>query len=148
MADVGNAEVKVDEEDVLDADDLYDSEKIAINRVLATIQQHVGTGVEGGAFQREVRERFAEIGFVVRCDLWKDDDDPRDWDDKPWIPSITLVARTEKQGEFDHEQMGHEVRSNILGKNAQGDVQRKMVGQTGYERRNSGLIVPGGGPVG
>lgn len=136
----GNAEVEASE--VMDVDDLYDSERIAINNVMAALGEKMGATVEGSAFQREVRDRFAEIGFVVRCDLWKDDDDPRDWDERPWIPSITLVGRTEKQGEFDHERMGHEVRSNILGKNQQGNVQRTQVAG-GFSRTDSGLIVPG-----
>lgn len=139
-----NPNAETSEDQVFDVDDLLDSERLAINKVMGTLSQKMGTQVEGSAFQREVRERFAEIGFVARCDFWKDDDDPRDWDDKPWIPAITLVGRTEAAGEFDHERMGHEVRSNILGKNVQGDVQRKMVGQTGFESRPSGLIVPGG----
>lgn len=142
-----NAETTV--EDVFDVEDLYDSERIAINHVMGALADKIGKGgIEGSAFQREVRERFAEIGFVVRCDFYRDDDDPRPWDDRPWIPQITLVGRTEQQGEFDHDQMGHEVRSNILGKNAQGDIQNKSVGQTGFERRKSGIIVPGGGSVG
>lgn len=136
----GNAEVA--SKDVFDADDLLDSERIAINHVIAALNAKVGSQMEGGAFQREVRERFAEIGFVVRCDFWRDDDDPRPWDERPWLPAITLLGRTEDPGEFDHERMGHEVRSNILGKNQQGDVQRKMVGQTGFQSSASGLIVP------
>lgn len=140
-----NAETTAEE--VEEIEEVYDSEQIQIDKVMAVLSQRIGTGMEGSAFQREVRERFAEIGFVARCDLKKDMYDPRPWNDKPWIPSIAIVGRTEKQGEFDHDQMGHEVRSNILGKNPQGDVQKKMVGQTGFERRGSGLIVPGGGSV-
>ena len=137
---IGNAEV--DAEEVMDVDDLYDSERIEINRVMASLMEKMGATVEGSAFQREVRERFAEIGFVVRCDFWKDEDDPRSWDERPWIPSITLLGRTEKQGEFDHERMGHEVRSNILGKKDQDNVQRTQVAP-GWSQSSSGLVVPG-----
>lgn len=142
MSEMGNAEV--DAEQVFDMGDALDSEVIAINRVNAVLSAHIGRGVELSALQREVRERYAEIGFVARCDFYKDMNDPRPWKDKPEIPRITVVGRTEKQGEFDHERMGHEVRSNILGKNKQGDVQQKIVGQTGFERKGSGLIVPKG----
>lgn len=138
---VGNAEVSADE--VIDVDDLYDSERMAINKVMAALSEKMGTAVEGGAFQREVRERFAEIGFVARCDLWKDEDDTRPWDERPWIPAITLVGRTEAQGEFDHERMGHEVRSNILGKKGQENVQKTQIAP-GWSQSGSGLIVPGG----
>jgi hypothetical protein len=136
---VGNAEVEA--EDVMDFDDLYDSERIAISGVMAALGQRIGTGMEGSAFQREVRERFAEIGFVARCDLKKDMLDPRPWDDKPWVPDISIIGRTEKQGEFDHERMGHEVRSNILGKNEQGAVQKTQVAP-GWSQSKSGLVLP------
>ncbi len=138
----GNAEISPEE--VFDYDDLYDSERLAISRVMAALSQHVGTTSEKSAIQREVRDRFSDIGFVARCDFYKDDDDPRPWNERPDMPQITIVGRTEKQGEFDHDRMGHEVRSNILGKNAQGDVQSKTVGQTGYESRKSGIVVPKG----
>lgn len=138
---IGNAEV--DAEQVMDADDLYDHETLAINRLMATITENIGKQREGSALQREVRERFAEIGFVVRCDLWKDDDDPRSWDERPWWPIITLLGRTEEQGEFDHDRMGHEVRSNILGKKDQDNVQKTTIGQAGFEAKTaSGLILP------
>jgi hypothetical protein len=137
---VGNAEVAPEE--VMDVDDFYDSERLAINKVMTTLGEKIGRGMEGSAFQREVRERFAEIGFVARCDMKKDMNDPRPWDEKPWIPDISIVGRTEKPGEFDHEQMGHEVRSNILGKNKQGNVQTTQVAP-GWEKKDSGLIVPG-----
>lgn len=138
---VGNAEV--DAEDVMDVDDLYDTEQIAISKVMATLSQYIGTQREGSAIQREVRERFAEIGFVVRCDLKKDLYDPRPWDDKPWLPEISIIGRTEALGEFDHDRMGHEVRSNILGKNQQGNVQTPQVAPGWEKKTGSGLIVPG-----
>lgn len=141
---IGNAEVAADDIAVMDMDDLYDSDRIAISRVLGEISQKTGTQVEGGAFQREVRERFAEIGFVVRCDLKKDMLDPRPWDDKPWMPDISLIGRVEAQGEFDHERMGHEVRSNILGKKGQDNVQKTHVapGFAGGSVTPSGLHLP------
>lgn len=134
-----NAEVTDDE--VYEVDDLLDSERIAINKVMGALGERMYSNMEGSAFQREVRERFAEIGFVVRCDLMKDDADPRDWDDKPWIPQITLVGRTDAPGEFDHERMGHEVRSNIIGKKGQENVQRTQIAP-GFSATKSGLIVP------
>ena len=137
---MSNAEATAEEP--LDVESLYDSERIAINKVMAVLSEKIGQGMEGSAFMREVRERFAEIGFVVRCDFYRDENDPRPCDERPWLPTITPIGRTEKQGEFDHDKMGHEVRSNILGKNAQGNVQKVQVGQPGFEQRSSGLIVP------
>ncbi len=139
---VGNSEVSADQ--VEELDDLYDSEVLEIDRITAVLSQKIGTMTELSAIQREVRERFAEAGFVARCDFYKDMNDPRPWDEKPSLPRISIVGRTEKVGEFDHERMGHEVRSNILGKNEQGDIQKKQIGQAGFSSTASGLIVPGG----
>lgn len=131
------------DETMEDFDQFYDHERIAINKVSAALREHIGRGMEGSALQREARERFAEIGFVVRCDLMKDMNDPRDWDDKPWIPEITFLGRCEpmKIGEFDHERMGHEVRSNIIGKKGQDNVQKTQIAP-GFSATKSGLIVP------
>lgn len=140
---VGNAEV--DAEDVMDLDDLYDSERIAISRVLAQLSQRTHTSMELSAFQREARDRFAEIGFVVRVDYKKDMLDGKAWEDKAQMPEISILGRTEKQGEFDHERMGHEVRSNILGKKGQENVQKTHVapGFAGGSVTKSGLHLPG-----
>jgi hypothetical protein len=133
-----------EDQDYEDFDQFLDSERIAINKVMAALRQHIGQGMEGSAFQREARERFAEIGFIARIDLKKDMNDSREWNEKPWIPDISLVGRCEpvKVGEFDHEKMGHEVRSNIIGKKGQDNVQKTTVGQTGFSATKSGLIVP------
>jgi hypothetical protein len=136
---IGNAEVAADE--VRDMGDVYDHEMIAIKKVSAEIRQHIGKPMEGSAFQRMVREKFAAIGFVVRCDLKKDMLDPKPWDEKPWIPSVEFLGRTDEQGEFDHDQMGHEVRSNILGEKGRDSVQKTHVAP-GWAQSSSGLITP------
>lgn len=131
-------------EEAIDTESLYDHERIAINKVMQVLAENIGSHRELGAFQREVRERFAEIGFVARCDFYEDEADTRPKGERTQIPQITITGRTEamKVGEFDHDRMGHEVRSNILGVKNQENVQKTQVGQAGFERRSSGLIVP------
>lgn len=129
-------------EEVLDWDDLYDSEKIKVREVYRALQDGTMQHREMGAFQREVRERFAEIGIVARCDFYERGDERHL--EGVQVPSITLIRRCEptKVGDFDHEQMGHEVRSNILGVKGQENVQKTQVAP-GWSKSGSGLIVPG-----
>lgn len=137
------AEANAAEEDLLDTDSLYDHERLAINRLMTTLMDNIGSHRELSAFQREVRERFAEIGFVVRVDFYED---PREEHlSGAQIPQITLVSRCDplKVGEFDHDRMGHEVRSNILGVRGQDNTQKTQVAP-GWASTKSGIVVPGG----
>lgn len=132
-----------EQEGVLDATDLYDSERLAINKVTTEIMSNVNKHRELGSFQREVRERFAEIGFVARCDLYESQhEDHLPKSERTQYPEITLIRRCEPTGEFDHEKMGHEVRSNILGEKGRDSTQKTQV-KAGWSRSGSGLIVPG-----
>lgn len=129
-------------EEALDWDDLYDSEKIKVREVFFALKEGTMQHREMGAFQREVRERFAEIGIVARCDFYERPDEKHL--EGVQVPSITLIRRCEptKVGDFDHDQMGHEVRSNIIGKKDQDNVQRTQIAP-GWGQSKSGLIVPG-----
>lgn len=135
-------EMEDETQEVLNAEDLLDSEVLAINEVARRIQESVSfQNRELSAVQREIRERYEEIGFVVRVDFYERGAEEHLTGVQ--IPSITLVRRCEPTGEFDHEQMRHEVRSNILGKNQQGNIQSTQVAP-GWDQK-SGLIVPGKG---
>lgn len=133
-----------DEEQVLDTDSLYDSERLAINQVTTTLMENIGKHRELGSFQREVRERFAEIGFIARCDFYESrHEDHLPKDERTQYPEITLVGRCDPMqvGDFDHDKMGHEVRSNIIGNKDQDNVQKTQVAP-GWSQSGSGLIVP------
>lgn len=129
-----------DAEDRMQDLDLLDSERLRINEVYTRLGEYLGQPREMAAFQREVHDRFAEIGFRVRCDFYEDVSE--DHLTGVQYPSITIEGRIEDPGEFDHDQMGYEVRSNLLGLNKQGAVQKTQIGQTGFGRTKSGLIVP------
>lgn len=137
-------EMEQETEEVLEDDDLLDSERLAIAKVGSEIQQNVSfKSRELSSVQREIRERFEEIGFVVRVDFYEKVYEGHL--EGVQYPSITLVRRCEPtKGEFDHDRMRHEVRSNILGKNQQGNVQTTQVAP-GWDQKKSGLIVPGSG---
>jgi hypothetical protein len=131
-------QIEAAEEECLEWEDLYDSEKIEVREVYRRLQESTGHRELSG-FQREVRERFAEIGIEARCDFYEDVRDKHL--EGVQIPRITLIKRIERREEFDHDQMGHEVRSNILGTNKQGNVQKTQVAP-GWGQSGSGLIVP------
>lgn len=130
-----------DTEDVLEWEDLYDTEKIQVRDVFRQLNEATGSHREVSAFQREVRERFAEIGIEARCDIYSEPH--KDRLEGVQVPRVTLIRRIEKVEEFDHERMGHEVRSNVLGEKGRDNVQKTQVAP-GWSKSGSGLIVPGG----
>ncbi len=121
----------------------YDTEVLAIEEV----GRHLKATAEGQqrnlhGLITEIVERFFEAGFYVEIRLWSDENYQGAEIDRVWIPVIYITGRVEEVKEFDHDRMQHEVRSNLRGLNLQGDIQTKSVGQTGFERKPSGLIVP------
>lgn len=137
-----------DETDGVEVDiDLYDSEVLTIQQVLRALNEKVGTNPSmlADSWKSEIEERFADAGFKVEVRMFNHSgQDHLPEEERTWFTKIYVRDRVEQIGEFDHDQMGHEVRSNIRGLNPQGDVQKKQVGQTGFESRKSGLIVPKG----
>lgn len=98
--------------------DLYDTEYLRARQVLRQLRQHTGTHRDRGSFEREVRERFAEIGLVARVMWYQGVADGQDM----LFPDITIVGRVEPELEFDHDRMAHEVRANVLGLPRQPDA--------------------------
>jgi hypothetical protein len=87
----------------------YDSELLKIEEVLGTLQARARKGSQNlEGFVREAKDRFAEIGFEV--DVKMHTSNVPD----VFVPEIELIGRIDKDHEFDHERMAHEVRSNIL----------------------------------
>lgn len=127
--------------------DLYDSDRNELARLANWLnEQNVGKPRNVQKYAEELVERFHKIGFHVEVRMYVDEDIATG-ETLIWYPYILIEARVEPEEEFDHDKMRFEVRSDILGVNAEGNVQKKMVGQAGYGRTPSGLIVPGGGPV-
>ena len=89
---------------------VYDSEVKELQRVLRELQDRTARSHNLESFDREINERCAEIGFRV---------------DVKWhttnvsgvfIPVVEVIGRITpiKSGEFDHDQMRHEVVNNLL----------------------------------
>lgn len=91
--------------------EILDSEMLEIEQVMNSLKDKTygGRRLDRGQFDSEIQERFGRIGFKVHV-LWYETDEP-----DMIMPEITIVDRTEKVGEFDHDKMFHEVTSDILG---------------------------------
>lgn len=90
---------------------VYDSEIQQIQGVLATLNGRTYKAYDLNSFEREIVERFQEIGFQVDV-KWYETNLP-----DVYIPEIDVISRCApiKPGEFDHDRMRHEVVNNVLG---------------------------------
>lgn len=89
--------------------DLYDSEVAEIEKVWGTLQERTNKSHNYDSFDREIRERFAEIGFKVRVNWYETNVAGVK------LPEIEVIDRIQ-QREFDHDQMRYELTvSNPLG---------------------------------
>lgn len=125
--------------------ELYDSDRAALQGLVRWLNQRLSSGgpqrIE--AVADEIMERLYKLGFESEVRFSTDDNYTGPEEERIWYPSVYLTARVDPEAEYDHERQGHEVRSDILGLNPQGDVQKKAVGQTGFTQTGSGLFVPG-----
>lgn len=97
--------------------ELYDSDILVIEKVYQILQERGASGSRDyDAFDREIKDRFYNAGYVV---------------DVKWFhtnvdgvkrPDIEIVGRVGKQGEFDHDQMQHEVVEDILELGTKGKI--------------------------
>jgi len=88
--------------------DLYDTEIIEAEKVLDTLskrnwKQHMDLD----AFDREIKDRFAQIGLVVEVKWWHTNVE------NVKMPEVEIVGRTERH-EFDHDRLRHEVVNDVL----------------------------------
>lgn len=88
--------------------DLYDSEVLAAERVLKTLEnrnwkQHMDLD----AYDREIKDRFAQVGLVVEVKWWHTNIEGVK------RPDIEIVGRTDRH-EFDHDRLRHEIVNDVL----------------------------------
>jgi hypothetical protein len=89
--------------------DILDSEAIVIGDIWEALQEKArGRSLNYADFDREIKERYAEAGFVVDV-VWYHTNV-----ESVKMPEIVFKARTERK-EFDRDQMVHEVTNDILG---------------------------------
>ena len=88
--------------------DVLDSEIIDIQQTLERLTERARVSRRYDDFDREIKERFAEIGFVVDV-LWYETNLA---DTK--MPEVVIKGRTEAKV-FDRDRMTHEVTNDLLG---------------------------------
>lgn len=88
--------------------DILDSEVATIAEVWRGLQDRTYKSHSYDAFDREIRERYAEAGFIVKVNWYETNLSGTK------MPEIDIVGRVEEK-EFDHDQMRHEVVNNLLG---------------------------------
>lgn len=97
---------------------LYDSEIIKIEEVLEALNKRKGQRTDYERWTAETRERFGRAGLIVSVRWYEAGEQQADGTlkklDGVLIPEIVVTGRTEKHS-FDHEQMAHEVQSDLLG---------------------------------
>lgn len=86
---------------------IYDHEVLGVEKVLLRIRERAASRRDLNDFDREIRERFEDIGFVVRID-WYDTNA-----EGVFMPEITLSGRTEKHT-FDFDKQVSEVTGDVL----------------------------------
>lgn len=102
-------------DDMTKSIDLYDSEIIAIEKVTARLKERSEVPRDMEAFNREIKERFAEIGLVADVVWWYTDVEG------VYAPDIVFKGRTEAKV-FDRDKQVHEVTSDLLGFNEGGVI--------------------------
>lgn len=87
--------------------DVYDSEILEIEKVLGILRERSTTRRNYEDFQREIKERFFDIGFIVDV-VWYSTNlaDTN-------MPEVVMKGRVEAK-EFDREKMSAEVTGDIL----------------------------------
>ncbi|MCW2929905.1 MAG: hypothetical protein JWM19_867 [Actinomycetia bacterium] len=120
--------------------DTYDHEVEAILALLASLNERAKARRHNyGDFEREIREKFAGLGFTVDVNWYEFEVSGRKQDGA--MPEITVTGRTDKDFTFDPDRQVHEVTSDVLGLGDEGviktdkeTVSRLLDGHGGHQR--------------
>lgn len=120
--------------------DVYDSEMVQILDVLETLRMRAKERRHNYlSFQREIEERFGEIGFLVSVN-WHSYAMNKVVQVGSALPEVTITGRVDPSFRFDPDQMVHEVTSNILDLPGQEGVIKTDQGGVFRETRRSGAM--------
>lgn len=93
--------------------ELYDSEVLKIEDVLLKLNEKVGTERNIKDFEREIKDRFADIGLIVEVN-WYEYAVEGTKIEGGAMPQVTITGRVEGPEEFDYDRQRHEVVGNVL----------------------------------
>lgn len=99
---------------------LYDHEIVAVEKVALKLRERAGLPRTLDDFDREIRQRYEDIGLVVKVNWWSTNVEGT------FMPEVEVVGRTEKH-EFDHDEMVHEVTNDLLGLGTEGVIKSDKV---------------------
>jgi len=92
--------------------DVYDHEVDQLIEVQRVLMARCGSLRNYSDFEREIKERYAEIGFVAQV-TWREyalDGVRQDGA----LPDVTITGRIDRH-DFDHDRQVHEATNNLLG---------------------------------
>lgn len=97
--------------------EVHDSEIMEIEKVLDRLNDRASSGsIDLDSFDREIKDRFHQIGFIVDVAWWHTNVEGVK------RPDIVIKDRTERK-QFDHDQKVHEITNDILGLGDKGVIQ-------------------------
>lgn len=94
--------------------ELYDSEVLTIEEILAALARRAEGRRDRDAFDREIKERFADAGFAVAVNWYHVADRAGQEVPDVYMPEITINDRVQKGVPFDHDRQVHEVTNDLL----------------------------------
>ncbi len=101
--------------------DIYDHEVDKILAVLAALRDRAsGRMLNYQAFEREIGERFAAIGFTVDVNWYEFEAGGQRQDGA--MPEVTITGRTDQSFAFDPDRQVHEAVHDVLGLGEAGGV--------------------------
>lgn len=93
--------------------DLYDHEVKQVIGLMELLNERARSGpLNYGDFEREVRDRFATLGFTVDVNWYRFSVDGAEQDGA--MPEVTLTGRTDGKFQFDPDRQVHEAVRNVL----------------------------------
>ncbi len=107
------------------APDLNDADILRMEGVMKMLKDSQGKVKNLEAFRKEAVERFGEIGFEVDVKVWSTNVEG--------VYGMEFEILSRLEGQFDPDQMVHEVTNDLLG----------IDPNPGVIRSSSGLYVPG-----
>lgn len=94
--------------------DLNDADILRLEKVLRILNARQGTNVNLEHFRKEALERFGEAGFKVDVKTYATG--------RPGVYAFDIEIVERLEGQFDPEQMAHEVQTNLLGIGQEGVI--------------------------
>lgn len=94
-----------------DVIEVYDTEILQIEKVLEILRvRSERQSRNRGEFDREIKERFHGIGFIVDVKWWHTNlEDVK-------MPEVEITGRVDDKGTgMDHERLRHEITNDVLG---------------------------------